>query len=103
MSPNETLFSMARHRAAEIEALEKRQAKARIFAMELRRKEMTAQVKNKVPDFCFGIDVLECTYFVVSSRKLHVRSLGKNTKRSNENRQSLSDFSNSKTMRKVGE
>eukprot|EP00903_Cladosiphon_okamuranus_P016992 g15661.t1 len=34
-------------RAAEREALEKRQAEARIFAMELRRKEMTAQVRNK--------------------------------------------------------
>eukprot|EP00752_Nemacystus_decipiens_P005355 g4856.t1 len=34
-------------RAAEREALERRQAEARIFAMELRRKEMTAQVRNK--------------------------------------------------------
>ncbi|CAM9933789.1 unnamed protein product [Scytosiphon promiscuus] len=34
-------------RAAEREALKKRQAEARILAMELRRKEMIAQVKNK--------------------------------------------------------
>lgn len=36
------------YRAAEREALERKQAEARIFAMELRRKEMTAQVMNKV-------------------------------------------------------
>jgi len=35
-------------RAAEREALERRQAEARILAMELRRKEMTAQVRTKV-------------------------------------------------------
>lgn len=35
-------------RAAEQERLERKQAKAKIVAMELRRVEMTLQVKNKV-------------------------------------------------------
>lgn len=49
---------MACDRAAQREALENRQAEARIFAMELRKKEMTAQVKNKVPHFCVDVHVL---------------------------------------------
>lgn len=47
-TPCPVLSCLMFDRAAEREALERRQAEARILAMELRRKEMTVQVRTKV-------------------------------------------------------